>query len=406
MTRTEYAKMTREQARSLDEDAWSVMDEAQTMGWQFRRGSKGHYIGRAPDGKATMAVSPKTGNARAGRNMRAEFERWKRGQLAEPAMIAAAGHEILDNLTIGHARAAMEHALDSIVADQFPAGSNAAETFRTLTRLMMDNDEFALYMGRAIRSKTKGPAVRMPSIMTWDLDAASRGETEKPWEITETTRPWRVQWIAVVPDTDKIVAFGGPQMTSEFAHAMLDASNAHDARVKALARQAALDATTITQETTVKMHVCTECDKHFENPSRLKGHMTSTHMMVECEFCGRVTKGPGPAGVHRKRCEQNPDRVLTAKEKIAAAVEKGVQSRLAALEKAPGPITPATTYTDPTGALDALMAVLADYDRLRALDTDALQAQIAALTTERDQLVKELGEANTRLTMLREALGA
>lgn len=395
-----YALLTRADTRAFEDESWEIIDAAQQHGWKFRVSSKGHAIGRAPDGKTTLSVSPQNKGTSTRRNQRAPWERWLRQHQA----VADGAQRALDAFATGLSQGAMLERLDEIV-DAMTAngvlGEGNRETFKSLVKMTIEDDAVAQVLGLWMMSPRTNPA---PELWLRDLDH------DEANILTADSRLWRVQWVMYTDVEGHVtpVGWGGPQMRKADAEQWALGLMAARARRKAEKKQAAIDAatpTTATMETTVKMHVCTECDKHFENPSRLKGHMTSTHTMVECEFCGRVTKGPGPAGVHRKRCEQNPDRVLTDKEKIAAAVEKGVQARLAAAPPPEAPIAPLAPAGDGQAALDALMTVLADYDRLRMTDVDSLHAQIATLTTERDQAVKELGVANERLANLRAALG-
>jgi hypothetical protein len=400
MSTATYTTFTREGAKTLDEEAWSIVAEAQDLGWKFRRSSKGHLIGRAPDGKTTMSVARDSLRARSGRNQRAEFERWKHEQQHEQ-VVADAGERAVQAFTAGLGGRAMRDALDGYVANNFPAGSTAAETMRSIAELMLEHDKLTAYLGKLVVSSERS-ADRMPLIMTNDLDAEAA--CGKPWEISESSRPWRIQWLALHPDTFEVLAHGGPQMRREDAEQHAAQMLADRAQRNAERRKPVLAPPTT--ETTVKMHVCTECDKHYENQARLQAHMMSNHQGGACEFCERQVRGAGPMARHRKSCRSNPDREPTAKEKEAARIEKVVQRRLRADQAGAGAITPASGAADPTGALESLMAVLADYDRLRSLDLDVMQARIVELETERDDAVKQLGEAEARLTMMREALGA
>ena len=64
--------------KGFDRESRDLISEAEGWGWTFRLSSKGHAIGKAPDGRTTMSVTPRQSKARTGRNQRAEFERWVR----------------------------------------------------------------------------------------------------------------------------------------------------------------------------------------------------------------------------------------------------------------------------------------------------------------------------------------
>lgn len=79
--------------RGFDQRAVALIHEAEDYGWTGRVSSKGHWIGRSPDGKTTMSVSKKvdSGN-RTFQNCVADFRRWQReaavgtGQELSPAL--------------------------------------------------------------------------------------------------------------------------------------------------------------------------------------------------------------------------------------------------------------------------------------------------------------------------------
>lgn len=66
------------QLRGWDKECKSLVDAAQALGWTGRISSKGHWIGRSPDGTETMAVQPKQSSNRGLENTKARFTRWCR----------------------------------------------------------------------------------------------------------------------------------------------------------------------------------------------------------------------------------------------------------------------------------------------------------------------------------------
>ena len=65
--------------RGFDQRSVALIREAEGYGWEGRVSSKGHWIGRSPDGTTTMSVPKKadSGN-RTLQNCRADFLRWQR----------------------------------------------------------------------------------------------------------------------------------------------------------------------------------------------------------------------------------------------------------------------------------------------------------------------------------------
>lgn len=71
------------QSLTFDKEMTELMLEMQEAGWTARITKRGHAIMKAPDGVTTAALSRDSLRGRAGRNARAEFERWKRQSVDE-----------------------------------------------------------------------------------------------------------------------------------------------------------------------------------------------------------------------------------------------------------------------------------------------------------------------------------
>jgi hypothetical protein len=63
---------------AFDRQSRALVAEMLEHGWTGRLTSRGHALMYSPDGKTTMSLSRSSKRGRSGRNMAAEFERWKR----------------------------------------------------------------------------------------------------------------------------------------------------------------------------------------------------------------------------------------------------------------------------------------------------------------------------------------
>lgn len=91
--------------RGFDARARSLIADAMALGWTGRLSSKGHWIGRAPDGTATMSAPRKMDDrGRTGRNAVAAFTRWVKAQRPDvAAKVEAAVDAYVDNDPIASA---------------------------------------------------------------------------------------------------------------------------------------------------------------------------------------------------------------------------------------------------------------------------------------------------------------
>lgn len=68
----------------FDSDARQLIKTMESCGWEGRRTSKGHWLGKAPDGTTTITVPPKMSRPnRSAQNSEAQFARWLRTQAPE-----------------------------------------------------------------------------------------------------------------------------------------------------------------------------------------------------------------------------------------------------------------------------------------------------------------------------------
>lgn len=83
--------------RGFDARARQIISAAIAEGWTGRISSKGHWIGRAPDGKATMSVPRKMDDrGRTGANARATFAKWLRERHPDVTEAIAAAEAAAD----------------------------------------------------------------------------------------------------------------------------------------------------------------------------------------------------------------------------------------------------------------------------------------------------------------------
>lgn len=305
---TPYTRLNRNDLRAWDAKAWAIIRDAQDLGWTFRVSGKGHAIGRAPDGKSTMSVANRYDSKRSGTNARAELERWKKqhdtSQLQALKATKAAANKIVANLA--------RHLIDDYT-DQEPG--DTPEAIKVVLKRMADDDAVATYMADRI-------ALRRPTplILTNDLDTGSG-------EITDASKPWRIQWVMADPDNHRVIGFGGPKMDAETAAAALSEHIADEARAKAEAKQAAIDAATpkprptpapkpvgsydtTKMETFMKMYACTHegCEAVFEKRQSLGAHTLKEHQPKQkCAWCEREFN-VSALRKHEPSCEKNPSR--------------------------------------------------------------------------------------------------
>lgn len=81
--------------RGFSKDAKRIIGEFEALGWTFTVSSKGHAIGRSPDGQTTESIAKNLSNARAKANAEASLRRAQRaaemtGVLAESRQIIGA----------------------------------------------------------------------------------------------------------------------------------------------------------------------------------------------------------------------------------------------------------------------------------------------------------------------------
>lgn len=464
-----YTKLTARDVRKFDQRARDLIFEAQEYGWTFRISSRGHAIGRAPDGRSTFSVSDTVDSKHGGsRIMRREFERWKKDQDTTKLQAAKATRAAANTIIANLAR----HVIDDYTAN---GPDDAPESVKVVLRRMADDDDVATYM--ADRIAMRRPA---PMILTNDLDNGSGN-------ITEKSKPWRIQWVMADPDSHKVIGFGGPKMTADAAEAAVIEHLAGEARAKAEAKQAAIDAATPTpkptpravdttkMETFMKMYPCPHegCEAVFEKQQSLGAHTLTVHQTkATCPWCSREFN-KAALRTHEPACEKNPSHNDTfecgrcmgvfkvtgqgrhegvckkqTSAEIAAKRELNMRKRgLAApvtvqppsttpaerevklaqlVAAAPGPIVtvpdmPPTAPTPPVAdthlsrlaaslpqiadPLSALMNLLAEVEELRSQRPEDLRAQIEVLTTERDEAIKRAEEAEGKLATLKSVFG-
>jgi hypothetical protein len=298
---TNYTKLGPRELRKFDERARAIITEAQDLGWTFRVSNRGHAIGRAPYGHATFSVADTIDSKYGGsRIARRELERWKKEHETKQTYQA--------KLKSGLTKQVASLARELIVEYADKTAQQVPGPVKTVLERMADNDEVAFYLADRI---AEGRAT--PLILTYDLDAHST-------DITEESKPWRIQWVMADPDDHRVIGFGGPKMTPELAAGAVEAYLAAEAKTKALAKQAALDAATPARRTlppapptrkkdpAVKMYACPEpgCDAVFERIQSLGSHKSQKHApKKQCPWCKEMFARGGLA-LHTPSCKDNP----------------------------------------------------------------------------------------------------
>ena len=243
----EYTTFTRAGLRGFDRAAQDLALEAMEMGWTGYMGTRGHLILRAPDGEATMSISQKTGNGRAGKNMRATFERWKRQQ--DPHVDEAVREiEVTSQIDRGNA------AFLDLVRKNNPDHDGAV----VLCRLALEDERVRAHLIETARhmDERKIRSFGDRVAMVWELPDGEQ-------------RAWKGRWLVYNPQTKTPVAWGGLRMrTIDDAYAMMREATALGGVIDPGAD---------------KPHVCADCGRAFRLPMHLARHRASKHP----EFLGR-----------------------------------------------------------------------------------------------------------------------
>lgn len=344
-----YMRLNRSDLKAWDSTMWGIIADAQAEGWLFSVSSKGHAIGRSPDGKATISV-PQTDKARSGKNARAELERWRARQAFTPTeqrKLKDAAKRMTDPLfgfTDEEVRDKGEEILEEFKRANADDAEDVGDGVLVVIRNMLSERErlskLLMYMeayGRA------------PEVVMVDLDRPLGG-------VSKESKAWRVQWVLYDRVDYHVIDYGGPQITEETA--------------------AELVAEVIAEKARRKQSTCTECGRVFADLRAMKAHARIAHAApVICEVCGKTFTALS-IGRHRPTC--------TPPEHAAPAVEVQVAPRtVAEIEK----------RERRPDAVEAVMDVLAELEELRSLRLTDTATEVVALREQVAILGENLSQA-------------
>lgn len=374
-----YQRLNRSDLKAWDTTMWGIIADAQSEGWLFGMSSKGHAIGRSPDGTTTISV-PSKDVRRSGKNARAELTRWRlERRLGEEDLqkVEESARRLADPLfgyTDEEVRTKGEEILDQFKRANADDAEEVGDGVLVVMRNMLSERE------RLSRLLTYMQAYgRAPEVVMVDLDFPVQG-------VSKNSKAWRVQWALYDAVDYHVVDFGGPKMTDELA--------------------AELVAEVIAEKARRKQDTCTDCGKTFKDTRAMKAHARIAHAApVICPVCGKSFTAL-TIKRHQPGCTP-PELPGPAKEVQVAP--RSTPSTVAEVEK----------RERRPDAVEAIMDLLTEVEELRSLrltetasEVVALREQVATLTEnlsvardEADHWRKQAEDAEGTLTKMRQTLG-
>lgn len=338
-----YQRLNRSDVKAFDSTMWGIIADAQAEGWLFSVSTKGHAIGRSPDGTATMSVPP-SDKRRSGKNARADLQRWQVQQSRTPAdqrKIDAALEQMKDPLH-GFSDEQIAENTERILADfaaQNPddAAKVGDGTLVVLRNILGERETLSRIMQYISAYQ------RMPEIVTVDLDSETG-------VANVDSRAWRIQWVFFDAVDHHVVLSGGPKMDDEIAEQYVAELVA--ARVRLADR------------------TCPTCQKVFDDLRARRAHESAHRKATVCPNCGGQYVG---IGRHRSNCDAKY--AALARESDATPTQQ--QQEVAA----PDPGGPAIRTARPD-AVETIMELLAEVEDLRALNLTESGRQVADLSEQ------------------------
>ncbi len=258
---TEERLLTQRDLRTFDGESTALIFEAQQHGWRGHVSTRGHVLLRAPDGVTTMSISRDSLRGRSGRNMRAEFDRWRRKQRQELVEKVSAKADEFRAMTV-------RDAFGLTRRDRERAGEDDYQPPALLDELREDEALAAWYAEHKHSEKRRKQTL-------W-------------WVDEKNPRRWFAIDTYTVPP---VLISHGSRITTDEVWAI------------ALEEKPGLfgqdEQTTAAGGADVKAYRCSACGETFEDKAQMTSHSVAAHREpIPCPHCERTYKTRGALNLH------------------------------------------------------------------------------------------------------------
>lgn len=418
-------ELTAADVKTFDDDAKKLLAMMTMAKWRGYLSSQNHAIMHAPDGVSTIAVSRDSLRGRSGRNAKADFERWLKGQVDEITDHMEAV-ERLEHSPFGDLTQALTHprvekggwgwrdgapiGLRTDAAVEIKRNQEVCEWMNSRTREQRKDEGALLYDAKAPLSWAVFDTRGWPSL----VGHGSGTTAEEAY----------ANFLTLDPD-----AFPGqrPELTPEEStnvatmYECPDCGQTWDNRHAVAAHRAGAHST--------KVWTCEVCGREFKSAGTIALH-TGTHNKAPCPECGDAVvphfltrhlakhenarakaEGKGPVVQTEPRGNARP-RTLCAicgeavsQKAMVAHLATHTAQAPATVSQAPATVSPDITLTsgDSGDVLAKIRAIVAEPLVAQNL---ALEARVAELEAQNQRLVAEREDAKARIALILEAVQA